>query len=418
MKRSHALLVATLGLNVLLALAWFFQPRPHPATAAASIPVAESPDPLLAALTSGDAAALRAAGVSDDVIRHLALGQAAHRLQNRLHAVKPQPPAETRYWKNLAWLRNPYTREQRAELNAAQNEFGDALRSLLGEELSLDPIRHSQRLFLPAAKQDQLARIEHDYAELHDDLNRETGPIRLASDLEKLKFLDAEKERDLATLLTSAEREQLDLRESPTALKVRAQFGEAFADENDYRQFFALQKSFDEKYARISPLSADRQTVQAELEQKIETALGPEKFAALVRLADQDRRQLSSLDRRLSLPPGTVDRTITSRDAYAQESQRLQTDPALSPAERENQIKQLATRARADLTTTLGATAAEAYAASATWLSYLKQGSAFSTDPKIAPPFISRLNFASFPLSVARASGVPSIVSPAPSRHP
>ncbi len=407
MNRSHALLAASLALNILLAFAWFSPSRVPPVGAPTTLSLAESPDPLLAALDSTDPAALRAAGASDEVIRHLALGQAAHRLQSRLHAVKPQPPTETRYWKNLAWLRNPYTREQRAELSAAQIEFGDALRSLLGEELSLDPLRNSQRPFLPAAKQDQLARIERDYAELQADLNRETGSIRLASDLEKLKFLDAEKERDLAALLTPAEREQLDLREPPTASKVRAQFGEAFANENDYRQFVALQKSFDEKYSRVNPLSADRQAAQAELEQKIETALGPEKFAALVRLADQDRRQLSSLDRRLALPPGTVDRAIASRDAYAQESQRLQADPALSPEDRATQIKELATRARADLTTTLGATAAEAYAAGATWLRYLRQGSAFSTDPKIAPPFISRLSIASFPLAVARAGSTP-----------
>ena len=118
MKPSHLFLSATLALNLMLGGALWLKAHPHffeSALPPASAPVS-APDPLLAALVSGDAAALRSAGAPDEVARDLALGHALARLQVRLRAVQPASPADPRYWRNAAYLRNPYTREQRAEI--------------------------------------------------------------------------------------------------------------------------------------------------------------------------------------------------------------------------------------------------------------------------------------------------------------
>ncbi len=49
------------------------------------------------------------------------------------------------------------------------------------------------------------------------------------------------------------------------------------------------------------------------------------------------------------------------------------------------QIKAIATQATADLQAKLGSEGADAYAQRSNWLRMLKNGNAFSTDPKNAP---------------------------------
>lgn len=410
MSISRTILISTLALNVALAAGWLLKHRAiAPVAISESAPTPPTLDLLLAALIPGDPAALRAAGASDEIARKLATGQALARLQTRLRAVEPAPPADPRYWRNSAQLRDPYTRAQRTEIASAQREFADALRAILGEDVSIDPIRDPRRAFLPAAKQEQLSRIERDYDELVAEIRRDTGGLQLASDREKLRYLRDEKDRDIAALLTPAERDLLELRESPTAQIVRARFGDVLDNEADYRAVYALQKAFDEKYPDTPSLNRTASTLEAmrirreaepQLADEIRAALGNEKFDAFFQAADQDRRTLMSLERRLALPAGSTDRALAVRDSYADASKRINSDSALTEADRKAQIQQLATRARQDLTTTLGSTAGGAYAASATWIRYLAGGSAFSAKPR-EDPIMSRnwpFTNASFPL--------------------
>lgn len=410
MNVSRTILIATLALNAALAVGWYLKHRETaPVTTPASAPTPPTPDPLLAALMSGDPATLRAAGASDEIMRKLATGQALSYLQARLRAVQPAPPADPRYWRNSAQLRDPYTRAQRTEIASAQRDFADALRAILGEDVSIDPIRDPRRAFLPAAKQEQLSRIERDYDELVAEVRRDAGGLQPSSDREKLRYLRDEKDRDIAALLTPAERDLLELRESPTAQIVRVRFGDVLDNEADYRAVYALQKAFDEKYPDTPSLNRTASTLEAmrirreaepQLADEIRAALGREKFDAFFQAADQDRRALASLERRLDLPAGSTNRALAIRDSYADESKRINSDPVLSEADRKAQIQQLAVRARNDLATTLGSTAGGAYVASATWIRYLAGGSAFSAKPQ-EDPTMSRIwpfTNASFPL--------------------
>ena len=61
-----------------------------------------------------------------------------------------------------------------------------------------------QLAFLPAAKRDALRRITQDYDEMMAKFS--AGGVQLASDKEKLRLLRAERESDIAALLTPEER--------------------------------------------------------------------------------------------------------------------------------------------------------------------------------------------------------------------
>ena len=66
-------------------------------------------------------------------------------------------------------------------------------------------------------------------------------------------------------------------------------------------------------------------------------------------------------------------------------AQKINADNSLPVTERRARLQELANRARTELTQTLGAEAADAYAQRAAWLSLLQNGVAFATTPKDSP---------------------------------
>jgi hypothetical protein len=219
------------------------------------------------------------------------------------------------------------------------------------------------------------------------------GGIQLASDKEKLRLLRAERDRDIAALLTPAELADYELRTSPSAAAVRARYGDAIATEADFKKLFALQKAYDEKFpaeslsGRVSPETLRaRSDAQKQLQADIRTAVGDDAYAALRRSADPELRALDSLANRVGLPATTTERVATARETYAAESQRINADTALTAAQRRTQLHELGTRARTELTTTLGAEVADAFAPRASWVGMLQGGLAFSTTPTANSP--------------------------------
>lgn len=348
----------------------------------------------LAALNSGDAAQLRAAGFPEETVRWLSVGRAFASLQARMKILRPSTETNEKYWKTSPFGFQNRTKEQRTEMAKAQREFSETLRSAFGEEAS--PWSTDSRLaFLPAGKREQLRQIDQDYSEMQSEIYMDMNGIQLASDREKLKLLQQEKERDLAAALTPEELEQYNLRVSQTAMNLRGRYGDAIQSEEDYRKVYALQKAFDDKYATPDyraggPPSAELMRARSEAErvlrEQIRAAIGEENYAAFQRANDQSYKALTSLVKRLDLPATTIDTVYASRAGYAAQSQQIAENTALSSAERRSQLQALATKARTELESTLGKEGADAYGQRADWLRLLTNGTGFSTDPKMAPP--------------------------------
>jgi len=373
MKLPLLLLAGSLAANAALVVVLARRPAtPAPAAPAPARP-APAPDPdarLRAALASGQARDLEAAGLDAAAARDLLLGR---RLAAALQ--RPRPAAGERWWRA-----DPATAQGREQL---RRELG----LLLGETLGDDAGLAGPGLdFLSPEKRAALRRIDQDYAELRARFG--AGGIVLPSDRERLRLLAAERERDLAALLTPAEREAYDLRLSPSAAVVRARYGEGLETEEEFRRVFALQRAFDARFpaetgaARNDP--AGRQQfaeAQRQLDNDVRAALGEAAYARVRRAQDTDLRNLEGLATRLNLPSDTTTRLAAAREAFAAASQQVQADPNLPPDQRRTRVQALATEARTALAQTLGAEAAEAYARQSPWVTMLQGGLAFSLTP-------------------------------------
>ena len=344
---------------------------------------ARKSDALRAALASGDAAALAAAGVPPEVARELMIGRTFSRMAEKIRATRTKAPSDEHWWRSRAGPISPAAREQQL---LSRRELSEALIAAFGDDLGLAGGDPSQYVFLPAAKRDALRRINQDYDEMMAKFS--AGGVQLASDREKLRLLREERDRDIAALLTPEERLAYEMRTSMSGNIVKSRYGDAIESEAEFQKIYALQKAFDEKFprdaltGRISPETLRaRAEAERQLDAQIRTAVGEERYAALRRAADADVRTIDALASRLNLPATTTDNVLASRDTYSTASQRIAADTALSLPERRAQIQALGTQARTELTRTLGNEAAEAYAQRSPWLNMLQSGMAYSTTP-------------------------------------
>jgi len=395
MKLAPLVLVASLAANAALAAFLFLRspasaPAPATSTAAAARPANASGDKALAALqaalASGDAAALEAAGLSPELARDIAVARPFARFANRVRALQARAGADDPRW----WRRRSSPTKSREEELQIQRELSEALRGAFGEDFGWSG--DDAFAFLPAAKRAKLSQIKQDYAEMEAKFSGD-GYVQLASDKEKLRLLRAERDRDIAALLSPGELAEYEMRTSTAGSRLASLYGDAIETEDDFRKLFALQKAFDDKFprealqGRISPETLRaRADAEKQLQADMRAARGEGKYAALRRAADTDLGVVEALAKRLNLPAATTDHVAASRDGYAAESQRINADTSLSIPQRRAQITELANRAKTDLVHALGAEAADAYAQRSQWLSLMQNGTAFSTAPTAGSP--------------------------------
>ncbi len=426
MKPLVAFLAGSLAVNAALVTVLLFRSAPavvrpvssaraaaHSSDAAAA---ARANEALIAALTSGDAAAMTAAGVPMEVVRQLAAARAFARLAALSRAIE-RPPAAAEYWRNTRALRSPPSREQRSEQRAAEREFETAMREAFGDGWNED-WRGGRYSFLPADRQEQLRRIERDYEEMRREISADGPDLQLPADREKLKLLNAEMERDLAATLSPAERQQIELRSSNTARAIIDHYGDVLASEEEYQRLYALRKAFDDRYNtedyHTRPHTPEENRARAEAERKLNddlrAAIGEDRWASASRANDNEYLTLGALASRLGLAAGTPDAVYALRESYAAQSLALHSNAALSETERRKQLTELATRAKSELRERLGADGADAYARQAGWVQTLQSGAAFVTDARLLPPGTPR------PPSGATAYRLPATAVPTPKR--
>ncbi len=410
MKPATLLLAASLVANIALIAVFVTRSADlgassPPTGASRSTSSTSSAAPKAAPSTDASAKASNASP-SDDA-RDLALGRAFARLVQTAGA--EAGAKDGRWWRGKS---SGLSREQ--EL-AAQRELSDALIAAFGHDPLFGGDSDTKLAFLSSNKRTALRRITQDYDEMMAKFT--AGGVQLASDKEKLKLLRAERDRDIAALLTPSELADYELRTSSSAAAVRSRYGDAIASEDDFKKLFALQKAYDEKFpadaltGRLTPETMRaRSEAQQQLQADIRAAVGDESYAALRRATDSELRTLDSLVSRLGLPANTTDRVATARETYAAESQRINADTTLTPTDRRAQLQALATKAKSDLNSTLGTEVADAFAPRASWVGMLQNGLAFSTTPNANTPgglSLAGNTHSVYPIIPARVAGAP-----------
>ena len=338
--------------------------------------------------------ALRAAGVPEELVRQIVNNKVWSRHNARLKALTAARPGNSAYWRGAS--EPGLSAEQRAELRELSRAAREQMAGLFGGATeagsAADSDSHSD--FLPPAKAAQLREIERDYSELRAQVLQDTQGFRTAADLEKLRYLDEEKKRDLEALLTPAERQAYELRNSATAQRLRSQLAQFDTTEAEYQAIYGLQRAFDQKFNRDdattgglrlfdSEAMRERSSAEKQLQADLKSTLGEQRYADYVRAQDQDYRTLQAAATRYNLPQSAVDQVYTMRDATLAASQRIANDASLDSDQKRQAISALAAPARDQVVAVLGAEVGEAYLKNTGngWFAAVERGSSVTLSP-------------------------------------
>lgn len=338
---------------------------------------------------------LRAAGLDEAVVRSVVGSLIWKRYESRFKALQSTPP-KAEWWKDDNDWWGGQTKDQRAQMKALQAEVKAETVRLLGQDpegAGTNSWLARQYSYLPAEKREALQQLEQDYNELSSELRQETQGFTIPADAEKTRFLQEEKRRDLAALLSPQEMEAYELRQSGTARNLRWQMTQMNATEAEFKAIFELKKEFEEQYNeydtfgnRVRSAKSEDWKVRAEAEKamkaQLKVALGDERYTDYLRANDNDYRQLRAATKRFALPPDTPAKVFALRDEVPAAALKIADDAALTPEQKKSEVAKLAADARDRVKSLLGSGVAQAYfdQNGMQWLQQMEKGTIITFD--------------------------------------
>jgi len=304
-------------------------------------------------------AALRAAGFPPEVIAALTRERVTARYASRLRELKKQNPAKP-YWQS-DWYDHDFNYGNYSAQRALYREIEDTLRSLLGPDaliLSRHQRQDRERRFGPiaSARISELEAIERDYSDIGLQLREQTKGVMLASDRERLAYLEREKRADLERILSPDELAEYDRRNSPSAVEIRNKFYNFDGTEDEFLKLHALQRDFDARHGRdnLTGEQKDRRTAALpELAKQFEAALGPERYAEYVETTDGNFRSTSAAVAEMKLPPEKTRELIRIQRDANQRADRIRKSNTPA-AERSSELTALQKEATEKIRASLG----------------------------------------------------------------
>jgi hypothetical protein len=303
--------------------------------------------------------------------------------------------ANSPHWWRAAGLRidplRTLTPAQRKELRDLETAARDEALALLGPAaLDRDGALAFRYRYVPPEKAVLLDALERDYKNLGAELDESSRWFRTPGDLEHKKLLAAERDRDLAALLTPTEREIFELRESPAAQQYGfgLQMSAFEASEEEYRKLFALQKAAHVQLPdRGGSLSAEAGArvgaVFDQLQLDIRATLGETRYADWVMAAQQHYTSLVGFARANDIPRETVREVAGIVTDTLNGSWRLATDASLTGPQKKTGLADLVAAARVQVAAKLGPDLAAAYLKDgSTHFDAMASGSAFRINPR------------------------------------
>lgn len=366
-------LVVSLAVNAVLIAAFFtdrasakkpvarMEPTPSPAPPAGPTLTTEAwqklrSDTELPAMVQR----LRDQGFPPDVIRAIMASHLRELYAARMKALDPGSDSRP-YWKNMSI--DPRVVQAQQQLYREQRKV---LRELLGADAepaeNINDIYQGRRYDgIPPEKVADIRRLQREFEEARSDIFINGGLMTSTPETQrKIRELEQAQKDALAQLLTPAEFEAYNLRNSDTARQLRNNLVGFNPTEQEFQTLFKLQAEYDSRFGgpMFGPSTQEemrqRGEAQRQLNEQIKAALGPQRAEEYARTTDYSYRQASQLVARLELPPETTSRIWEVKQDVEQRSMALRRDRSLSDEDRNKQLTALVAETNQKLSPLLG----------------------------------------------------------------
>jgi hypothetical protein len=234
--------------------------------------------------------------------------------------------------------------EQLTEDLAWQAEQRLTLVDLFGEEVVDDPMFENlfkplnrQLPFLSSNKQIALDELNQRRRAAREEVFRTGSAIREDGEELRESYVDAEEQ--IRQLLTPDEYFEYRLRQSPIAYSMRRDLGDVINSEQEFRDVFEIRAS------NVDPTDIQTRRFQSrtdpQVEEKVRTYLGGERYKAYQRASDPRYRVLKSIGELYDNSDSDIIRVYDEISNLTDEISEVQADNALSREEQREKIESM-----------------------------------------------------------------------------
>lgn len=241
------------------------------------------------------------------------------------------------------------------------------MRGIFPEEQLAFTLRMQARFGpISAEKMEKISALEQDYSEMQSQLRSQsrTGGLQMPWGGEQLAYLEQEKMKDMAALLSPAEMEQYQMRGSPLGGSLQRQLDGFEPTEQEYREIYRQRAAAEEAGRAGGPLysmTPEGARAQQNLEAGLKSALGEARYAEYQRGQDYTYHMALRVTRNLDLPASMAAAVYDLQRDLKQREGQIRSAGGQDAAQRETQLAALATEAKQKLSALLTPAGAEQY---------------------------------------------------------
>jgi hypothetical protein len=317
-------------------------------------------------------ARLRSIGCPEQTIRDIIIADLDKLLAPEVQAVSGHRP-DVKYWQSIEEeIANDLdprevTKKQR-EIDKRKREI---IRELVNTDLNRERLKlqgqqdyYERRLsFLPEERRDLVRGILEKYDDAEQGIREkqtEEGEALNESDRAQLKVLRAQRETEVAQMLSPEEKAQYELWLSPTANAVRHALYGMNATEQEFLSVYNARKAFDEKWTASASGSLDdasraqMEQERAEVSEQIRQALGDQRYAEYKRGEDEDFHLLSAAVTRAKLPKEKAVEVYGYKLLAEVYREQVRNEPGLNPEQKEETLKAISAETEKAMRASLG----------------------------------------------------------------
>jgi hypothetical protein len=302
---------------------------------------------------------LRTAGIPSHFVRALVAARVQEMFAARFKALRPDAASQT-FWKNA--VVDPRIRAEEFKLYREQQKM---LRELLGADAEPPETSiYSQRRFetVPAAKLDEVKDALRQFEERRQEVYSTVVGVITPEHQRKVAALEKEHQATMAQILTPAELEEFNVRNSDVARSLRNELAAFNPTEKEFRAIYKLQSQIEPFTPNMSQEESQRRgEAYNQAREQFKAMLGPDRAAEYVRASDFSYRQTSQLVSRLELPPETTTKVWDVKQDIEKRANELRRQSSLPPEERTKQLAALAEEGTTRVTELVGKRGIEAY---------------------------------------------------------
>jgi len=386
--KLRAILLLSLVLNVSIVGAWWFTTRPSTDSASASAKseaksAAQSKEKqrttrIITEVTSDNfdwtkvesedykkyIANLRAIGCPEETIRDIIITDINKLYAGKIAGLYPSPK-DFKFWQTRVRGNRDTQRERDQKIRDLEKEKRDLVKELLGVDLEAEMARQSGEPdqdawrygFLSPEKEQQVRALLEKSREA-ERAAFSNGDWRDPQNRAKFTAMRAQREAELAQLMTPEEFQEYELRNSRTARNMRDDLASFSPSQDEFKKIFDLKKAYDDQYAYQGggddAARSERDKAKQQLEEQLHAMLGDERFKQYQLAQDNTYRNLYDFMQRNNLPAKMAETLYPVRQLFDSERDNILKDQNLQPAERTALLAALSEKTKTTLSQSLG----------------------------------------------------------------